>query len=263
MIETPKTKRLAAVTLILAVFTFISSLAGLLHVEMYRPFVNSSFIPGLVGQDLVSLVVSIALVFVLMAMRRGAPRSAWVWSGLMAYLFYAYAYYAFGHIYTVFYPAYLTIFSLALFGLGLLYTSLQPEALTLATYARQPRTLFASYLLLTAILIFINWAPRVIQAIGEKVPPAGNAIYVLDLTLFIPLMVVGAVQIWKKTLLGHALTGLLLIKAGVLGTSLFIGQLLMPRFGQPFDLGMTLLYGFLGIGGVLLSGIFLARLEVQ
>jgi len=263
MIETSKTKRLVAVTLILILLTLVSSLAGLLNTDMYRPFITGDFIPGIVSQDMVSLAVAIGLFFVLRAMRRGSPRCAWIWSGLMAYLFYAYALYAFDRIYTPFYPAYLAIFSLSLFGLGLLYTSLQPEALTLATYARQPRTLFASYLLINAVLFSISWAPRVIQAVHDKVQPVGNTIFVLDFTIFIPLMVVGAVQIWKKTLLGHALTGLLLIKAGILGTSVFIGQLMMPHYGVAAEPWLTVLFGFLGIGGMALSGLFLSRLEVN
>ena len=60
-------------------------------------------------------------------------------------------------------------------------------------------------------------------------------------------MVVGAVQIWKKTLLGHSLAGLLLIKAGVLGTAAFIGQLFMPRIGVDVAFWPALLSGLLGI----------------
>ncbi|MCK5146542.1 hypothetical protein KAR48_07290 [bacterium] len=263
MIETPKTKRLAAVTIILVGFVLISSLAGLLNVNMYKTFMSDNMIPQAVAQDIVSLVVALALIFVLKAMRQGAPRCAWIWSGLVAYLFYAYALYAFDRIYTPFYPLYLSIFSLSLFGLGLLFTSLQPEALTLSTYSRQPRTLFAAYFLLNSILVLVNWIPAVINSISTKTPPEVNTIFVLDLTLFIPLMIVGAVQLWKKTLLGHSLTGMLLIKAGVMGLSIFLGQLLMSGYSFSSNSLMATLFAIQGFGGLILSVIFIRRLEIR
>ena len=263
MIETPKTKRLAAVTLLLAGLALISSLVGLISPQIYAPFVDARFLPALYAQDIVSLLVAIGLFFVLRSMRRGAPRCAWIWSGLVAYQFYAYAVLSFERVYTPLYPVYLAIFGLSLFGLGLLYTSLQPEALTLATYARQPRTLFALYLLANAAVHALIWIPLVLKGIGAKQPPPGNSIFVLDLTLFIPLMLVGVVQIWKKTLLGHSLAGLLLIKAGVLGGAVFIGQLLMPRHGMVLEFWPALLAGLLAVGGLLLSILFLARLQID
>ena len=149
---------------------------------MYHPFVPEAFRPACLAQDLVSLAVALALFFILRAMRRGAPRCAWIWSGLVAYLFLYLRHLRFEGVATPFYPLYLAIFSLSLFGLGLLYTSLQPEALTLATYARQPRTLFAVYLLAGAVIYSLNWIPQVLTAIADKTTPQGNAIFVLDLT---------------------------------------------------------------------------------
>ncbi|NJL81092.1 MAG: hypothetical protein HC917_24055, partial [Richelia sp. SM2_1_7] len=63
----------------------------------------------------------------------------------------------------------------------------------------------------------------------------------LDLAFVLPLLVIGAVLLFRKKPFGDLLAPVILIKAGTLGFSVFLGELLKPYFGQgldPFMIGL-------------------------
>jgi hypothetical protein len=59
--------------------------------------------------------------------------------------------------------------------------------------------------------------------------------------------------------LGDLLAPVILIKAGTLGFSVFLGELLKPYFGQVLDPFMIGLFAVLGLGSLSFAGLIFSR----
>ncbi|MDM9383871.1 hypothetical protein QUB80_24605 [Chlorogloeopsis sp. ULAP01] len=59
--------------------------------------------------------------------------------------------------------------------------------------------------------------------------------------------------------MGDLLVPVILIHMGTLGTSVLLGELLSPLFGQALDIFMIGLFAVVGLGGLALGGITLSN----
>ncbi|TSA24347.1 hypothetical protein D4R71_07165, partial [bacterium] len=94
MLKTKYIKTLEVLTSLLILLTFIVSLYSIFNMRIYNPFTQASLFPGVLSQDVVSLVVSILLLVVLVKLRNSSEKIYLVWIALIGYLLYAYGIYA-------------------------------------------------------------------------------------------------------------------------------------------------------------------------
>ncbi|WP_016877945.1 hypothetical protein ACF3DV_23945 [Chlorogloeopsis fritschii PCC 9212] len=110
-----------------------------------------------------------------------------------------------------------------------------------------------------AALFLVVWLAQIVSAIGYGTPPDTSSVLVLDLAFFLPLLAIGAVLFLREQPLGDLLVPVILIHMGTLGTSVFLGGLLSPLFGQPLDLFMIVLFAVVSLGGLAFAFITLSR----
>ncbi|NJM17322.1 MAG: hypothetical protein HC836_04335 [Richelia sp. RM2_1_2] len=115
------------------------------------------------------------------------------------------------------------------------------------------------YLLFLSALFYIVWLSQILSTIGSGIPSGINTVWVLDLAFVLPLLVIGAVLLFRKKPFGDLLAPVILIKAGTLGFSVFLGELLKPYFGQGLDPFMIGLFAVLGLGSLTLAGLTFSR----
>jgi hypothetical protein len=107
------------------------------------------------------------------------------------------------------------------------------------------------------------WLSILIPAMATRTPPEGNAIFVFDLAIMLPLSAVAAALLWRARPLGDLLAVPLLLKVGTLGLSVLLGTLYRPLFGQPLAAGEIAIYALLGFGPLLLLPPVYRRLDIR
>jgi hypothetical protein len=209
--------------------------------------VPAAFLPGTLSQDVVSLLAGLAVLVTGRAIRRGSARAWLVWLGLLGYLFYAYSVYAFERVYSLQFLTYVAIVGLTLWAVILFFARADLQRLEAVTSRPLPRRSVAVYLLVLAATFAALWLSQVVPAIGAQRPPDGSTIFVLDLSFFLPLLVVEAGLLLRRRPLGDALGVPVLVLMSLIGASVLLGALLAPLFGHPFDPGGLVVYALLGL----------------
>ena len=261
VLKTKYIKTLEILTSILIIITFIVSLYSILNIQIYKPFTPDSLLPGVLSQDVVSIVVSILLLVVLVKLHNSSEKIYLMWIALIGYLLYAYGIYAFDRVYTMFFLCYIAIFSLSLFSLIIFFGSIDLDYFIEIRTEHIPRKSIAGFLLLLAILFIATWLKIIIPSMIYKIQPDGNSIFVFDLSFFIPLLILTAIKLFQNKKLGYLLSGILLMKMGFLGFSVLLGTLISPYFGQPLLIFQSILFAILGIGSFIFAIIYINALR--
>lgn len=256
MLKEESKKPLTIITILLALLTLAASLTGILKNSIYKPFTPDKMMPGAMSQDIISLLAAILLLFCLTGLKRGSLRVLVFWAGLLGYLFYGYALYAFGGIYNILFLPYLAILSLSIFGLIIFFSSLQWNRLNIEIFHKIPRKTIAWFFLFISLMFAIQWFSMILVNIKSSTIDPGTIIFVLDLTMVLPFLVITALGLFRRRPIFYLFAGVLLIKAGTLGLSVFIGQLLLPLFNVPFEMFFTILFFVLTLGSFALTLFF-------
>jgi hypothetical protein len=240
----------------------VTATAGLFVEGLYRPFLNEPIVAFQFFQDLISLIFAPLLVAAMYLTGRGSLRAFVVWCGLLVYVAYYYAFYAFGFVYTVFYPLYLALVGLASYSLIGLLASVDLEAFRARVDDRMP-VRFIGVVLGTAVFFVPIWLGMMVQRIAAQQPAETDLVFVFDLCFLIPAIVFAAVQIWRRRPIGYLLSGVLLIKATVSGLLLTGGEFLKMQRGLPPALDQLAMYVFLGVVGLLGLVFYMRNLHEQ
>src|SRR5256885_9755807 len=110
---------------------------GLLNPHAYR--LPTNLVAQARGADLLTLLVAPMLVWASWWGRRGSLRAHLLWLGLLAYVAYTYAEYAFGTPYNDAFPAYVAVLGLSTYGLfdGLLRLDMDAVSPAFASVPRR------------------------------------------------------------------------------------------------------------------------------
>ena len=264
VISTSNRSVLFVLSALAAIIALGVSAYSLINPDVYRSSVPQTLLPGAFSQDAVSLLVALSLLLCIYFIRSGRQMIWLVWVGLLGYLFYAYALYSFDRVYNLLFLFYIAILGLAVYALIGFFRYSDLSCICIKEGPRQPpRKAVAVLFLLLAALFATLWLNIVIPAMVSKVPPEGNSILVMDLSFVLPLLAVEARLLLKKAPLGDVLAIPLLIKAGSLGLSVFVGTLIAPLFGQAIAPASVALYALLGFGPLALIMPFLSALTVS
>ncbi len=193
----------------------VATLYGLLSEDAYR--VADDVVAQGRGQDLLTLLSVPVLLLTAQAARRGSLRAHLVWCGLMMYVAYSYAVYAFGIPYNDVFLLYVAALGMAAFGMldGMLHLRVYVVA---PAFDPTPRR-GTAWLLLSAGGVFaLLWLSDVLQAFPGGLPETRlaydlpNPVYVLDLAFVIPLVIATGLLLLRGHPSGPVLGAVLLCK---------------------------------------------------
>lgn len=238
-------QRLTAVLLPLAA---VASAGGLFLPGLYR---ETTPVPAMRGQDLVTLVAVFALAATLPAVRRQSSRATLVWIGLLGYMLYAYTGAAFAYRFNQFFLLYLVLFNLSVFALVAAAASVDVTRIKRSFDEAAPRGSVIAFLIALGVILGVSELSQIIPALATDAVPellvhsegAGNFVYALDLGLILPLAVIAAVLLRRRSGWGYVLSGALLIKAVTMGLALLSATWFAVRAGMPVEFSLTLAYG--------------------
>ncbi len=212
---------------------------------------------GFRGADLVTLVVEVpVLVAALVAARRGSVRGTLVLLGALAYVTYQYAY-VFAYRWNVLFPVYVTLLSLSAFTL---------TGVLLRTDADRVRAVFDDHAPVRAVRVFLavvavalavmESAQVVVAMVSRDVPrmvtDSGHPtapVYVMDLGLVVPLLVLAVVLLGRRAPWGFVLAPMLLYKCAAIGLGLLAANVVALAGGGRTDGVLNVVWAVVATGG--------------
>lgn len=225
-------------TWVVAALVVAATLYGLLANEPYRVTEYLALIWR--AQDIVTLCAVPVLVWSASKARDGSLRGHLVWVGIMFWLAYAYAHYAFGAPYNRAFLVYVAIVGLAAY--ALLDGLLRINAVTVTpAFAGAPRRATAWFLALGGVGIAGVWLGEIVAAYPDG-QPASNLVYdmpsptyVLDLAWLIPVSLAAAWLLRRGHPAGPLLAAVTLVVLLVLSLAMLAVTLLGVATGLATD----------------------------
>jgi len=156
-----------------------------------------------------ALVVATVAVPVLLAAMwstsRGSLRALVIWLGAAGYLLYNAVMFLFATPYNRFFLAYVAMFALALWSIGAVLTQTDVAGIARNVTGRLPAHGIAIYAWTVALLNALVWLRTIIPTITAENPGAfllgsgfsTHPVYIQDLAIWIPLIVVSAAWLWR------------------------------------------------------------------
>ncbi|MBM6401828.1 hypothetical protein [Phycicoccus sonneratiae] len=171
-------------------------------------------VAALRGNDLVTVAIVVpALALALVLSRRGgsAPAAA-TWLGLLFYGVYNFAYYAFGAAFSRVFLLHVAAFSLSVWALVLLGTSVDAAALAAHVRGGPAARVVAGFTALVGLALVGAWGAMSVRfavtgRLPEDVmpPSAVHLVYALDLGVLAPVFLVAGVLLWRRRAWGSVL----------------------------------------------------------
>jgi hypothetical protein len=252
--------RLSILAAAAALFTSIYSL---LNRSVYSPSTPAELLPGAVSQDTVTVAAAAGVLVCVFLIRRKIEKAWLPWAGFLGYLFYAYGLYSFDRVYNELFLLYVAILGLSVYSLITFFMKADPDKIRCNPEKEPPRRSAAILLILLAGMFLFLWLSILIPHMTERTAPDGNAIFVLDLSFFLPLLVTESILLLRRKPLGDLLAVPVLVKLGTLGISVLLGALISPFFGLELEPGSVVVYSILGLGPLFLSFPFILRLRIS
>jgi len=197
----------------------VASAGGLFLDGLY---LDNAFITSLWGgNDLVTLVVAVpTLIIALVLSRRGSQRAQLLWLAMLNYMLYNFAFYLFGAAFNWFFLIYVTLFTLSTLAFIFGLVNIDVNQISQRFRSRTPVKWISVYLLLVAIglstmyiiqsLNFISTGqlPDIVIKSGHPT----SLIYALDLSLLVPIFMIGGIWLWQRKPWGYVLASISMVK---------------------------------------------------
>jgi hypothetical protein len=247
-----------ALSLVAAALLVVTSVAGLAYGArgLYRA--DPATLPTFIGQDTLTLVVGLPLLFGSMLRAHGGSlRGRLLWLGALFYFAYSYSYYLLSPEFNALYLAYIAIVSASLYGLLALLLTTNPALVKRAFEGHTPVRAIGGCMMGMAVLLALKWSAMLVGALQSGAPPLHKdlVVWVMDLVIALPALFWGGAWLWRRQALGYVVAGMLLVKATFVGVTLVVDTYLVSVWGEPVD-PMLPAYVAIAAGGLVLLTVF-------
>jgi hypothetical protein len=255
-------------SVLVAFLVLIASSAGLFLKSLYARETMSWTVQAY-GQDIANIVAAAALFIAVYFVSKGSVKAFLVWIGVVIALIYPYIIYAFAIHFNSLFLVYVAIVGLSFYTLvgslmHLHLDNLQPSFA--ATTKARPVSVF---LLLVAVLFALLWLSEDIPAlligkIPQTVMESGlltSPVHVLDLGLYLPAMIITAILLWRRKLLGYILAIPLLVFNILTGIGIVAAQFAASSKGLAASLGVELFIAAIVVVSLVLCVLFLREVK--
>ena len=239
-------------TVPIAVLPAIAAGAGVFIPGLYRD--NPGLVAQAIGQDAITLIVALpTLVIGAFLTSRGSQRARLIWLGVLVYVVYTYASFAFGIRFNPLFLIYVTLLGCSTYALigGLVTTDW--AGIKAAFTERTPVKVVSIFLVVIAGLFYLLWLSEAVPASLTGIPPQSvkedgtptNVIHVLDMAWLLPALLIAAVSLWRKHPIGYALAAALLGNLVFLALAILAMIVFEARAGELGILPQVMMFGAL------------------
>ena len=251
-----------------ALLVLLASASGILLKNIYARE-TPSWAAQAIGQDIVNLVAVVVLCIAAYFVNKGSVKAFLIWSGVLLYLIYAYVIYAFDvHLNSLF-LVYVAILGLSFYALVGSVIHIHLASLHVSFSATTKARLVSVFFLVLGILFYVLWLREDIPAlITGTIPPSvtqanlpTNPVHILDLGLYLPAMLMTALLLWRRKLLGYLLAGPLLVFSILTETAIFVIFLVMSSTGTPTSVGIEAFFALIIVVSLVLTVLYLREVK--
>lgn len=211
-------------SIIIALFVALVSIIGLLYKDSI--YLTATFMQTFVPNDVVNLIIGLPFLLIsLWLTKKGKIIGLLCWPGALFYILYIYFPYILSVPFNMLFLPYLIIFSLSIYTLIGLIVSIDQNAIKNMLIENIPNETFGGILIGLSIFIIIRQVALIINAIlnNSIIDQQELAVWIDDLIIGSPIMLIGGYLLWKKRPLGYTV-----------GAGLFISYTLLSFALIPF-----------------------------
>jgi hypothetical protein len=217
-------------------------------------------VPGFLAQDMLGLVVGLPiLVGALWLARRGSLMGLLPWPGVLFSIAYSYTHDLVGAPFSALFLGYVAIVALGAWTAIGLVAGIDADAVRRRLGGSvRPRLVGGLLVVLALLTAGQDGGGAVASALasGEAVDPHGRAVWIADLALVVPAMLVVGALLWRGSSVGYVAAAGLLLSFGLASVAIAAMMLLQPVLtGAAID-GATVM-GLLVFGAVALAPLIL------
>lgn len=239
-------------TIAIAVLMAIASGSGIFIEGLYRD--NPNLVAQAIGQDAITLMVALpTLVICTFFTGRGFQNARLIWLGILVYVGYTYASYAFGIRFNPLFLIYVALLGCSTYAFigGLVTTD---WAGIKASFKEQtPVRAVSIFLIVIAGLFYLLWLGEAVPASLTGISPQSvrndgtptNVIHVLDMAWLLPALVITAVSLWRKQPIGYALAVAFLGNLVFLALAILSMVVFQALAGEPVVIALVVIFGAL------------------
>lgn len=268
-IEMLKNKTAFLITGIIILLAAIVSGGGLLMKNLYHDnaFVKMAWHTN----DIITLFVVVPLMTIAMFLAyNGNVRWLFLLLGLLGYIFYNFAFYLFGASFNAFFLIYSSLLFLSACTIILFLSQSSLSQIAASFSSKTPVKWISMYLVLIAFLLFSVELSMIVPFLTSNIVPetiklTGNAtsiVFALDFSIVIPVSLIAAILLWRRSSWGFVLSIIMLVKGFTYGIVLCFGTISLAYsaiYGK-WDPLMPL-YMALVVGGLLCCWLLLKNLN--
>ncbi len=194
--------------------------------------------------------------------QKGSLRGRLLLTGTLGFILYTYITMSFGAAYNPFFLIYVALFSLSLFAFVLSMMSFDVDALPARFSQKLPRKWIAGLLFFAAAFLSMAWLGRIAQTFRPGAVPAlenttSMFIQAMDLGIVVPVCVLSAVLLLRRSPWGYLLASVGLVKFLTLGTAVSLMGLNMARVGVPISPLELVIFSGMALAGIITTIILL------
>jgi len=257
-------------SVLVAFLVLLASGAGLFLKSLYARETMSWTVQAY-GQDIANIVAAATLFITVYFVNTESVKAFLIWMGVLISLIYPYIIYAFAIHFNSLFLVYVAIVGLSFYTLVGSLIRINLNSLQAAFSATTKARLVSVFLLLVALLFSFLWLSEDIPAlltgkIPQSVTESGlltSPVHVLDLGLYLPAMIITAILLWRRKLLGYLLAIPLLVFNILTGIGIVAAQFAASSKGLAASLGVELFIAVIVVVSLVLSVLFLREVKEQ
>ncbi len=215
---------------ILSIAAIYASLRGILDENLYRDVYEAGIIPerliyGSIAQDYISTVAALVLMIACISFLKNPGIKIFIIIlGLTSYLFYAFGLYVIPGQYTAIYLIYLFIFGLSIYTLITGMISFEYEYIRFFFLPSPIRHFTGIFMTLIVFFLLPIWINLMVPDLRQHTPGDTYAVYILDLCIVFPALIIFSVLIVRDKPYGRIFSGIGLFKAFTVCLSVAVGE---------------------------------------
>ena len=255
------------------IVTFLAATAsavGLFSSDLYRD--NSIVEAAWAGNDWVTLVIAVpVLLTALLFSWRGSLRAQLVWLGMLDYMLYNYAFYLFGAAFNRFFLVYVLLFTLSMYALIFGLVKMDTADIGQEGVGKTAVKFISGFMLIEALglttvyliqsLNFVTTGqlPSILAIVDHPT----SVIFALDLSLVVPVLLLGAIWLWQGRAWGYLLAVIANVKGAIYLFALAASSYTAAQVGAAEAGSQIPLWLTLSMGSLLASLLLLGKLNLQ
>ncbi len=223
-----------------------------------------------IGQDMVNLYLVLpCLLLSAWLASKNKKGFAFIWAGVVSYLLYTFIIYCFAVHFNRLFLVYCFALGLCFFSLLWFFYAQLRRSSPRDDHSLVPRKLIAFYFIILSIVFYFLWLSEIIPAIATGETPLSvketglitNAVHVLDLSVFLPLVFISGIFLLQKNVLGYIMAPLLLTFFILMNITIGWLIILMKQRGAGGEYPVAVAMGVLTIFSLILLVSFIKKIR--